>query len=234
VPPFLPEAVPDTAAPAAESGPLPPESSSSREEPPPFFTLGSSREEVLRVQGPPTRIHGQTWVYNLSEVHFKEGHVSRYDNFDGSLKVHLPPSAHPPGQPPHFFSLGSSRNEVLTVQGTPTRVHGNRWYYGFSEVRFRNDHVEGYDNYFGNLYVRLLPSDPLPEGHRRESFTVGASADEVLAVQGTPTSIQGNTWFYELSSVLFREGKVQYVNNVGGNLRYVPPAENSWKEKGSG
>jgi len=234
VSPSVPEAVPGATAPTTEPGSLSPASPSPREEAPPFFTLGSSREEVLRVQGPPGRIHGQTWVYSLSEVHFKEGHVSRYDNFDGSLKVHLPPSAPPPGQPPRFFSLGSSRNEVLTVQGTPTRVHGNRWYYGFSEIRFKNDHVEGYDNYFGNLYVRLLPSDPLPAGQRRESFTVGATADEVLAVQGTPTSIHGNTWFYELSSVLFREGKVQYVNNVGGNLRYIPPAENSEKDKGSG
>ncbi len=53
-------------------------------------------------------------------------------------------------------------------------------------------------------------------------FTVGSSADEVLAVQGTPVSIRGNMWFYDFSDVLFRDGRVGWVNDPGGRLRFVP------------
>jgi hypothetical protein len=61
-------------------------------------------------------------------------------------------------------------------------------------------------------------------------FTVGSTADEVLAVQGTPTSIRGNLWYYQMSSVLFRKGKVHYVFNSSGNLRFVPKEELSRSE----
>ncbi|MBP8644818.1 MAG: J domain-containing protein [Syntrophobacteraceae bacterium] len=218
-------AAPETASPASESPPRGHTSGPSPYSPPPFFTLGSTEKEVLQVQGPPSRIHGQTWTYNLSEVHFKDGQVWRYNNFDGSLKVQLTPSTSPQGDPPSFFSLGSSKDEVLLVQGTPTRIQGNRWYYGFSEIRFKDNRVQGYDNYFGNLKVRLFPSDPLVGEAHPDFFTMGATPDEVLVVQGTPTSIQGNTWFYDLSSILFRESKVQYVSNISSNLRYVAPPE---------
>lgn len=197
----------------------------------PHFTLGSTEAEVLRVQGPPSRVHGQLWVYGLAEVQFRDGRVWRYNNFDQSLKVRVLPSSKSSDEHPAFFTVGSTRDEVLRVQGTPTRIEGNRWTYGFSEVRFRSGTVEDYDNYFGNLKVRLLPSDPSGAKSRREHFTIGSGKDEVLAVQGTPTSIQGNFWFYHLSNILFRDGKVQHVVNAAGNLRFVAPGENP-KEAG--
>ncbi len=190
------------------------------------FTLGSTEAEVLRVQGPPSRVHGQIWVYGLSEVQFREGRVWRYNNFDHTLKVRVLPSAKSSEDRPEFFTVGSTRDEVLRVQGTPTRIEGNRWYYGFSEVRFKSGAVEDYDNYFGNLKIRLLPSDFSDVKPRQDHFTIGSSQDEVLAVQGSPTSIQGNFWFYHLSNILFRDGKVQHVVDAAGNLRFVSPAEN--------
>ncbi len=52
-----------------------------------FFTLGSSKGEVLRIQGKPAKVYGQTWVYGLSDITFRDGRVWRYHNFDGTLRV---------------------------------------------------------------------------------------------------------------------------------------------------
>ncbi len=186
------------------------------------FTIGSSQADVFRIQGVPNEIRGQTWVYGLSEVFFKEGLVTRYNNFDGGLKVTLLPPK-PRSDHSAFFTLGSTAEEVVLVQGTPTRIEGNRWYYGFSEIHFKKGRVDSFDNFFGNLKVRLLPTSGDNERARRDFFTVGSSYDEVLAVQGTPTTIRGNLWFYQLSNILFRNGKVQYVANSSSNLRFINP-----------
>jgi hypothetical protein len=192
-----------------------------------FISVGSSQEDVLRIQGPPQVVRGQTWVYGVSELGFKEGRVVRYNNFDGSLRVRVLPSGGLPDPPPRFYTIGSSADEVLAVQGTPTRMDGNRWTYGFSEIRFKDGKVEEYDNFFGDLKVRLMSPQTASTGQAMGFFTVGSTAGEVLAVQGTPTSIRGNLWYYQMSSVLFRKGKVQYVFNSSGNLRFVPKEEMS-------
>ncbi len=191
-----------------------------------FFTLGSTKKEVLAVQGPPDKMSGNRWTYGLSEVRFRKGRVVGYDNFDGRLRVVLRPSQSDGGKPiPDFFTLGSSKDEVLRVQGTPTSVRGNRWTYGFSEVRFEDGRVVAFDNYFGNLKIRMLPSRKGKSAERSHSpyFTIGSTPDEVLAAQGTPTSIRGNIWFYRFADVLFRDGRVRWVNDPEGRLRFRPP-----------
>ncbi|SMC22429.1 DnaJ domain-containing protein [Desulfacinum hydrothermale DSM 13146] len=198
-----------------------------REKTPPraSFSLGSTQEEVLRVQGPPEKKYGNRWIYGLSEVRFRENRVTGYDNFDGRLRVSLRPSRQQTtdGTRP-FFTLGSTKDEVLRVQGTPTSVRGDRWTYGFSEVRFEDGRVVSYDNYFGNLKIRLLPSpDAVAAGSGSSGyFTIGSTPDQVLAVQGTPTSIRGNLWFYQFADVLFRNGRVRWVNDPDGRLRFMP------------
>lgn len=189
-----------------------------------FFTLGSATSEVLKAQGSPSRIQGQTWIYGLSEVHFTNGRVSRFNNFDGSLHIQMLPGSSGDHNPPDHITLGSSEDEVLLVQGTPTRVEGDRWFYGFAEVKFKKGNLVEYDNYFGALKMKIqpnsLPSDP------SGNFTIGSSPDEVLTVQGTPTAIHGNRWSYNFSSVIFRDGKVISVVNSEKSLRFVTPEEN--------
>jgi len=187
-----------------------------------YFTLGASQAQVLNVQGPPGRIRGQTWIYNLSEVQFKDGRVHRYNNFDGSLRIRLLPSKLVE-EPPAFFSLGSSKDEVLAVQGTPTRISNQIWTYGFSEIRFRDERVVAFDNFFGNLKIRMLPSGAGGAETGKDFFTIGSNPDEVLSVQGTPSSVQGDMWFYHFSNIIFRRGKVQYVFDTPGILRFLPP-----------
>jgi curved DNA-binding protein CbpA len=189
-----------------------------------FYTIGSSQKEVLRIQGKPTKVYGQTWTYGLSDVTFKEGRVWRYHNFDGTLRVQMLPSVSVgKDYNPKTFSLGSSRNDVLLVQGTPTQVEPNKWSYGFSEVYFKNGLVSGYNNFFSNLKVLMLPSKASAATLSKGYFTIGSSQDDVLAVQGTPTVVHGNTWSYQLSEVQFGEGKVRIVNDFSGNLNFLSP-----------
>jgi hypothetical protein len=48
------------------------------------------------------------------------------------------------------FGMGSTRREVIAVQGTPTRRIENTWYYGQSEVYFAGDRVVGWRNSAAN------------------------------------------------------------------------------------
>ncbi len=186
------------------------------------FTIGSSSAEVLRIQGKPSRVQGQTWFYGLSEIHFRNGVVWRFNNFDGSLQVQMLPGSPEKTTPPHF-TVGSTQDEVLLVQGTPTRIELDKWFYGFSEVRFKDGRVKEYDNYFGTLKVRLLPSPLAGFSPQKYFFTIGSTQDEVMAVQGTPTTIQGNSWSYNFSYIFFREGKVSSISDTEGNLRFIAP-----------
>jgi hypothetical protein len=189
----------------------------------PRFTLGSLKHEVVRVQGKPQRVNGQTWVYGLSEVSFKEGRVWSYNNFDGSLNVELVPSAPAPAdQRTLAFSIGANKDEVLYVQGTPTRVDPSKWYYGLSEVTFKDGKVVAYNNFFNALKVLVKPRGGGGPASHPKHFTIGSTQDEVLAVQGTPSSIQGNLWSYELSDVWFHEGKVRVVNDFSNVLKFQP------------
>ncbi len=195
-----------------------------------FFTIGSTSSEVLRIQGKPSRIQGQTWFYGLSEIHFRNGLVSRFNNFDGSLQVQMLPGS-PENKPPPHFTIGSTYDEVLLVQGTPTRIEMDKWFYGFSEIRFKDGRVKEYDNYFGTLKVRLLP--PPLAGPQKDSFTIGSTQDEVLAIQGTPTAIQGNSWSYNFSYIFFRDSRVSSISDTEGNLRFIAPESlSSGSERG--
>ena len=112
-----------------------------------------------------------------------------------------------------------SPDEVLAVQGTPTSVEGSRWSYESSSVEFSDSKLESYSNVAGVLHVQVFPAGDLSAARLRGYFTLGSSQDEVLAVQGTPTSIEGNRWTYELSWIKFDMGKVESYSNFSGNLR---------------
>ena len=45
-----------------------------------------------------------------------------------------------------YFTVGSSKDEVLSVQGTPSQVSENEFSYAYSTVRFRNDRVDSWND----------------------------------------------------------------------------------------
>lgn len=189
-----------------------------------FFSIGSSTAEVLRVQGPPTEKHGQKWIYGMSEIQFRHGKVWGFNNIDGLLKIRMQPGDAEKRESLPYFTIGSSEDDVLSIQGTPSRVEGDKWYYGFSELRFKDGQLREYDNFFGNLNIRLIPSASFANS-APGFFTIGSSSDEVLALHGTPTSIRSNRWSYGFAAISFKEGKVHTVSNSDGSLRFAYPED---------
>ena len=103
------------------------------------------------------------------------------------------------------FTVGSPKDVVAAAQGTPDKVSGERWGYGFSYVLFDKGRVSGwYSSSVDELHVRMTASGT-PDG---ESFTVGSTKDEVLALEGTPTELTDRRWGYGFSYVDFDKGRV--------------------------
>jgi curved DNA-binding protein CbpA len=120
----------------------------------------------------------------------------------------------------NYFTIGSSKEEVLAIQGTPDRFTDNSFHYGTSDVSFRNGRVESWYNGYPRLKVRMLTTTLTDKSY----FTVGSSKDEVIAVQGTPDRFTETSFHYGTSDVLFQKGRV--VNWYNGypklKVRMVP------------
>lgn len=57
----------------------------------PYFTVGSTRSDVVKVQGQPTQIVGDVFFYGGSEVYFKDGRVESWKTDPASpLKAQTP------------------------------------------------------------------------------------------------------------------------------------------------
>lgn len=125
----------------------------------------------------------------------------------------------------HFFKPGSTKDEVLSVQGPPDRVSGDAWFYGADRVTFLKGLVSAYSNDGGRLRVRILPENPsaLPPKY----FSRGSTKDDVLALQGTPSRLEGERWYYGADYVLFVSGKVSGIVSAKGVLRAKPVAKPS-------
>jgi hypothetical protein len=107
-----------------------------------------------------------------------------------------------------YFTLGSTKDEVLAIQGTPNEVNDRFWKYGYSRIDFRNDRVVSWDiSPSGSpLKARMLPATPVASS--RDYFTLGSTKDEVLAIQGTPNEINDRFWKYGYSRIDFRDDRV--------------------------
>jgi hypothetical protein len=133
------------------------------------WDLGSSKSEVFRIQGTPTRITDydysdrETLYYGNSTVELAKQQVIGYSNDGNNLKVHVKPllAAQKSNQKSSsLWTMDSSREEILRVQGTPTQVFldspgcTETFYYGSSTVELKNGFVAGYDNLDKNLRVK--------------------------------------------------------------------------------
>ena len=116
------------------------------------FTVGSSKDDVarvqgtpdevsvLRVQGTPDEVSDSMWRYGSSRVFFAKGRVTRWDVFPLSpLKVKILPSSN--SESNLRFSVGSSKDEVLFAQGPPNAFSERSWRYGDSVVFFEDGRV---------------------------------------------------------------------------------------------
>ena len=106
---------------------------------PSFFTLGSSKAEVLRVQGSPTNraplgVHREMWFYDSDEfssygawVNFgPTGLVEGWGEWEDAkirLKVHIVPGTRVTSS--SYFAVRGHRDEVARLQGTPRNLMVN-------------------------------------------------------------------------------------------------------------
>jgi hypothetical protein len=131
-----------------------------------YWDLGSAKAEVFRIQGTPNRIEQydysdlETLHYGNSTVEIEKQRVVGYDNRAQGLQVRTVPIQVNPNNNSPLWRLASSREDVLRVQGTPTRVLrspsncAETFYYGNSTVTFKNGFIAGYDNSDRNLSVQ--------------------------------------------------------------------------------
>ena len=120
-----------------------------------FFTVGSTKDDVLAVQGTPTELGERVWKYGVSSVHFQGARVVSWDVFPGQpLRVKLIPSSSPTTTLA-YFTVGSTKDDVLAVQGTPTQLGEYVWKYGLSSVHFQGARVVSWNVFPGQpLRVR--------------------------------------------------------------------------------
>lgn len=119
-----------------------------------LFTVGTSLGEVYAIQGVPSKTENDVWYYGESKIYFASGKVVRWEeNPNNPLRANINPEDEK--MRTQFFGKGSSKKDVLAVQGTPDRDSGNVWDYGVSRVYFDNGHVKGWDESpFNPLKVR--------------------------------------------------------------------------------
>ena len=104
----------------------------------------------------------------------------------------------------------------MAVQGKPDAFTAGALQYGSSIVVFKDDRVASWTDGTPRLKARL-PLDLL--GAKVGYFTVGSRKDEVVAIQGQPDGITPTSFRYGLSTVYFRNDRVEYWRDVDSRLR---------------
>ena len=104
------------------------------------------------------------------------------------------------------FTKGSTINEVLAIEGTPSSIIGDTYFFGMSSVSFSSGRVVGWQSSPYNRLKVSLPSRS--QASNPGVFKQGSTVDDVLAVEGTPSAIIGDTYFWGMSSVSFSSGRV--------------------------
>ena len=113
----------------------------------PYITVGLTKDEVIAAAGTPISSSEDKLVYQGSEIYLKDGKVTGWniDPETSLLRVKLWPDA-PVDTDVKYFSVGSTKNQVLVVQGTPTSFSASKFGYGASEVYFQNNRVVSWKN----------------------------------------------------------------------------------------
>lgn len=127
--------------------------------------VGAAKAKVLELQGVPTRIERYasdrrvTLYYGNSSVLIEDDHAIGYLNIDQNLRVSTDILGASAAE--DFWTLGSSRSQVLQAQAQPPRGISRNdnsceevLYFGNSEVMLRQGFVAGYKNDTQTLRVR--------------------------------------------------------------------------------
>lgn len=111
---------------------------------------------------------------------------------------------HPSAGQERFFTVGSTPQEVYAAQGVPDRMDKDVWYYGQARVYFVDGKVDRWETTPDSPLRVNLSIDRLASP-QAGFFTLGATREEVRAVQGNPTRTGRTHWEYGASKVYFDE-----------------------------
>lgn len=130
------------------------------------WDLGSTKAAVFSIQGTPTRVINydysgrETLYYGESTIELMKDLVIGYNNLSNNLRVYITPILLASEESADTWTLDSSREQLLRVQGTPSQITsdssscGEMFRYGGSTVNLKNGFVSGYDNFDKNLRVQ--------------------------------------------------------------------------------
>jgi len=180
------------------------------------LTLGSHKNDVLRIQGTPQEINAypalghEDWSYGGSSlrIDIKSGTVTQWKN-EGNLAIQFLPGRRTTDS--KHWTMGSHKDDVLRIQGTPQEIHAypalghEDWGYGASSLRIdiKSGKVTQWKNE-GNLAIQFLPGRRTTDS---KHWTMGSHKDDVLRIQGTPQEIHAypalghEDWSYGASSL---------------------------------
>jgi hypothetical protein len=103
------------------------------------ITAGSTLGDVYAIQGIPTLTQGDTWYYGKSQIHFAQGKVVSWTQHpDNPLRI---ARDQPVELREGYFDVGSTKDDVRSIQGTPVTESETVWDYGPSRVYFENNRV---------------------------------------------------------------------------------------------
>jgi hypothetical protein len=103
------------------------------------ITIGSTLGEVYAIQGIPTLTQGDTWHYGKSSVRFEHGRVVSWTQHpDNPLRVARDQPIELRGG---VFFVGSTKDDVRSIQGNPVSETETVWDYGPSRVYFEHNRV---------------------------------------------------------------------------------------------
>jgi hypothetical protein len=107
------------------------------------ISAGSTLFDVYSIQGIPTLTEGDVWHYGKSSIRFAQGKVVSWTQHpDNPLRIACDrPVEMRNGQ----FDIGSTKDEVRSVQGTPVTETETVWDYGPSRVYFEHNRVVRWD-----------------------------------------------------------------------------------------
>ena len=204
------------------------------------FTLGSTKSDVADIHGPPSdvsidrAVREEVWHYGNNdtiEFDLDTGKVQGWNNIRSNLRISLVPG--PYATRYDFFTIGSHRDEVARLHGTPpviiaTQEAGREiWMYrGITEINhvefdFFSGRVIDWENRDGSLKTRRSGSTPASSAGEPGASRVGSSRTESASnwttIKGeSSTAIVTNNLFYpadcSLMVMLGRSGIAIFVN----------------------
>ena len=120
----------------------------------PYITAGLSPTEVISVLGNPTSSTGEKMFYGRSEIDFRNGQVSGW-KIDPAAPIRVKLWSESPSVPGlSTFGAGSTKSDVIALQGTPTLFSESEFGYGDSRIYFQNNRVASWKD-SGSVPLRV-------------------------------------------------------------------------------